>query len=199
MDINIALLLATLSTILQQGDALPSEYYPWYTYNVHQDDCPLVQQLWNPFTRNIPPSLEEICLCLDRHGERYACPKIDTHTNPCGYFNNFLLCWRNIGERGTRYTLSFPGRCGELRYRDGDYLYRSFATAPLFRMKNEREIFEKLRRDPRCNLELHKKITQEKRERKIERAKERKRLYCKQKSAFTQFMKYGNRYKKNNR
>lgn len=204
MDINIILLLATLFTATHQN---PPDFsrgmrqafckshphdlrFDWQHYSVYTDDCPVTQELWNPFSGTPQPSDEEICLCegtykmwpLTQHnrGKNHICSKISTHTHP----QNFLVCWTNKGQKNSksRYTLAFPGTYSI----GGSCSNEIFIPLVLEKYyKDDNLLQTKLKTDPRCNPTLGEIA----RAQKLELKGHCKQRDCKPKNIHTHFFK----------
>lgn len=159
---HVILVLATVFTAIRQGDSLPQEcrtqwykipdpHFSWDRYAV-SEDCPLVKELKNPFQTTTQPSPHEICFCTKWGADSFECPKIDTTTNPNGYFSDFLFCLKNDADDG-RYLLSIPGKyVTGYRYDCAGYRQKIFYKTPLLKYLSDSSI--KHFQDPRCNQEI---------------------------------------------
>lgn len=226
MDINIALLLATLFTATNQAPLFiplfesnllkgPSprlrhcyhhQTIRWVTYFIYSNDCPAVWGLHNPFQERDKPSPEEICLCFDDERKSSRCIKSTIGNDPETVFKNFPVCWKNLGPSQSRYTLSFPVIDAESSHGGNCYYFSPFVR--LHHYIPERWFFGKdsmLNSDKRCNYEIlsydEKLKAFENRnralEKKAQQEKEYKRLHCKQKNPYIRF--FEQRHKKNHR
>lgn len=215
MEINIALLLATLFTATNQTPLLlplfesslfkgprprlrhcaPSDSVRWVTYSISSNDCPAVQTFQNPFQERNKPSSEEICLCFDATKKPSRCIKSTIGSDSETIFKNFPVCWKNQGPSQSRYTFSFP-----VIDRTANYGRSCHYFSPYIRLHPHvpyRWFFGRdamLNSDKRCNYEMlsHdeklKALAQ-----KAARAQEYNRWHCKQKSLQKVFLKHGHK------